>query len=75
MARSHATTLLENEPADRFGKARVGAYLNWTRAQGDKIREIKNEQQPPTEKEIDDEENRASIEDRFNAEAGEDICD
>jgi len=66
MANSRSTTLLENEPADRFGKARSGAYVKWTREQGDKIREIKNEQSPTTEEEISEEEVSEAIEDKFN---------
>jgi hypothetical protein len=64
MAQSKSTVLLENERADRFGKARTSLYLIWTREQGEKLRDIQNEQSPPTEPvESEAEEIRA----KFNA--------
>jgi hypothetical protein len=67
MAESKATTLLENEQADRFPSARASGSLIWTREQGKQLREIQNEQSgPPTPEEIAAEANEQTIEDKFN---------
>lgn len=64
MDTSKSTVLLENERADRFGKSRMGGYLIWTREQGNKLREIQNEQlNENNNEEIDD----TSVEDKFNS--------
>ena len=67
MPESKSTVLLEEERADRFGKSRSGGYVIWSRNQGDKIREIKNEQDPPTEEETADAATDAAVEDKFNS--------
>ncbi len=64
MANSNSTTDIEEERADRFPKARA-SYVVWTRQQGEKLRQIRlNEQNiigntEPTEAE--------EIADKFNA--------
>jgi hypothetical protein len=49
MSASHSTTLLELERADRFGPARSGGYVIWSKDQGEKIRAIQNESNQPDE--------------------------
>jgi hypothetical protein len=64
MAESNSTTGVEKERADRFPLARA-SYVVWTRQQGEKLRQIKSNEQintgepGPTEAE--------EITDKFNA--------
>jgi len=66
MSDSLSTVILENERADRFGKARSRSYVAWTREQGDKLRDIQNEQTPITEEQAAVQANVGSVETKFN---------
>lgn len=71
MSDSKSTVLLEAERADRFGPARAGAYMIWTREQGDKLRATQHEQSQHTTEEGNggspsEEETIARIRQKFN---------
>lgn len=57
--------LLENERADRFGKARSGGYVIWSREQGDILRKLTDE--PKTYEERVSDATAEEIEKKFNA--------